>query len=414
MSSTRARSVSQQSPQGDAPTQRRPVIIGMTAILIAILGWTGWIWYSAHRVRDLRQAVQRGRSYLRQGRPELAFQAVSDVRDDEPGADQAVKLAAQALIRMGELRVARLALERSLKLNPDQFEAIVTLAELNVDLGNGQRGADLFVAAARLRPREPRVWLALANVLQDLSDPQRAVTAYEKVLELNPDQREAMIGVIRGWLLGNAPDRAEPWVTKAIQRYPKDPIILGLGARQAFAQGQMDETIARAGLALARDPQNADALLARARASGARSNWEQALHDAEKAVAAVPSDLDALQFLLMVETRMGLTERAAASLRRRSLALEQTQKMERLMREIEELPDDAELRTRLGQAALEAGATLLAGRCFEAALALDPNHQPARERLTALRKNQPQGLPAARPTQPKDSTSERGAEPSRK
>ena len=202
------------------------------------------------RVRDLREAVQRGRSYLRQGRPDLAFQAVCDARDDEPGADEAVTLAAQALIQMGELRVARLALERSLKLNPDQFEATVTLAELNVDLGNGQRGADLFVAATRLRPREPRVWLALAKVLQDLSEPQRAVTAYEKVLELNPDQREALIGLIRGWLLSNAPGQAEPWVTRAIERYPEDPIILGLAARQAFGEGRIDEAIARADRAL--------------------------------------------------------------------------------------------------------------------------------------------------------------------
>ena len=38
----------------------------------------------------------------------------------------------------------------------------------------------------------------------------------------------------------------------------------------------------------------------------------------------------------------------------------------------------------MGQAAAEGGSFLLARRCFEAALALDPNYQPAREGLAAL------------------------------
>lgn len=414
MIAAKATAQSKHSPRAEVQTPRRLVSIGLTVLLVALAGWMGWIWWSDPRVRDLRQAVQQGRSYLRQGRPDLAFQVVCDARDDEPGADQAVTLAANALIQMGQLRIARLALERSLKLNPDQFEATVTLAELNADLGNGQRGADLFVAATRLRPQEVRVWLALAKVLEDLRDPERAVTAYEKVLELNPDQREALIGVIHGWLASNAPDHAEPWVTKAIERFPDDPIIFGLAARQAFVVGRIDETIARADRALARDPLNANALVARARAFGARSLWKQALLDAEQAVLAVPSDLDALQLLLMIENHLGLNERAAETLRRRNNVLEQLQKMDRLTREIEQNPDDPRLRTRLGQAAVEGGAPLLARRCFQAALALDPGYQPAREGLTALRANQPRVLPAPSSYQAKGPTSARAAELPRK
>ena len=64
-------------------------------------------------------------------------------------------------------------------------------------------------------------------------------------------------------------------------------------------------------------------------------------------------------------------------------------------------PDDPKLRTALGQAALEGGATLLASRCFEAALALDPADQTARESLDALRKNQPGALAAPRSLNPR-------------
>ena len=67
-------------------------------------------------------------------------------------------VAGLALIRLGQHRVARMALERALKLKPDQFEAAVTLGELNLDLGNAHRGAEWLGVAARLRPREFGVW----------------------------------------------------------------------------------------------------------------------------------------------------------------------------------------------------------------------------------------------------------------
>ncbi len=216
--------------------------------------------------------------------------------------------------------------------------------------------------------------------------------------------------MIHGWLATNAADQAEAWVKKAMERFPDDPIIFGLAARQAFVVGHIDETIARADRALARDPLNANALVARARAFGARSLWQQALLDAEQAVLAVPSDLDALQLLLMIETQLGMTERAAETLRRRNNVLEQLQKMDRLTREIEQNPDDSKLRTLLGQAAIESGAPVLASRCFQAALALDPGYQPARDGLNALLKNPPRLVPALGSRQAEDAASARAAE----
>ena len=132
-------------------------------------------WGSAHSspVRSARAAAARGRAYLRSGRPDLAFQSVHDVRDEEPGAGEAVAVAALALIRLGEFRAARLGLERAIKLQPDQFEAAVTLAELNLDLGNGERGVEVLKMAARLRPREFGVWLTMGRALSDLNDPGR-------------------------------------------------------------------------------------------------------------------------------------------------------------------------------------------------------------------------------------------------
>ena len=143
--------------------------------------------------------------------------------------------------------------------------------------------------AARLRPHEFRVWLTMGKVLNDLGDFPKAIQAYEKALGLNPDDREALIGLIRCLMGTDQPDQAEPWVTKALGKYPDDPRVLGFAARGAFDANRLDEAIAFADRASARDPKNLDALLTRARAHVVQARWQQALPDAERAGPLTPT-----------------------------------------------------------------------------------------------------------------------------
>jgi hypothetical protein len=64
------------------------IAVGMAALLLAGPGWSAWSRTSRPAVRDPREAIERGRMQLRQGNPELAFQAVSDARDNDPGAGE--------------------------------------------------------------------------------------------------------------------------------------------------------------------------------------------------------------------------------------------------------------------------------------------------------------------------------------
>ena len=178
-------------------------------------------------------------------------------------------------------------------------------------------------------------------------------------------------------------------MTKALEKYPDDPRVLGFAARGAFDANRLDEAIAFADRALARDPKNLDALLTRARARVVQAQWEQALPDAERARAAQPNDLGSLQLLQKIQTKMGLTERAAVTQAERVRAQDRIALMNRLNKEISLHPEDPKLLWTMGQTAWEAGSFLLASRCFEAALALDPNFQQARASLAALRAAQP-------------------------
>jgi tetratricopeptide (TPR) repeat protein len=358
-------------------------------LAVFALGWLRW--HAAHRssVGEHWDAVARGREALRRGRPDLALRAVNDVRDEGPGSGEAMTVAGLALLRLGEYRGARRAFERAFKLQPNQFDAAITLAELNFGLGNGSRGIEVLQAAARLRPGEFRVWLTMGKVLNDLGDLPSATQAYEKALALKPVDREALIGLIGCLITRGLTDQAEPWVKQALGKYPGDPKVLGFAARAAFDANQLDEAIASADRALTYDPDNLDALVARARTHVVQGRWKQALPDAERAAATHPNNLGALQLLLMIQTRLGLAQQAGVTQAKRVRAQGRSALMNQLNEEIGLHPEDPKLLWRLGQTAREGGAFLLASRCFEAALALDPSFREASESLEALRAARP-------------------------
>ena len=221
------------NPGSPMPARIRAGVLAATlaGLALLVMGW--WSWHQSHQSSGSEHwdAVARGRDYLRRGRPDLALQAVGAVRDEAAGSGEAMTVAGLALLRMGEYRGARLALERALKLQPNQFDAATTLAELNFGLGNGSRGIEVLQMAARLRPQEFRVWFTMGKVLHDLGDFPKAIQAYERALGLNPDDREALIGLIGCLMDTDQPDQAEPWVIKALDKYPDDPRVLGFAAR---------------------------------------------------------------------------------------------------------------------------------------------------------------------------------------
>jgi tetratricopeptide (TPR) repeat protein len=373
----------------DAPAPRRAVLPWVVALvaLLGVLALIGWAW-SRRRPRDHWAEVAKARAFLERGRPDLAFQAVSGIRDEAPGAAEALALAARVLLMYGDTLTARRALERSLKLNPDQADAAKALAAIYLATGDGPRGVTLLERAARLDPRDFRPWYAMAKVQHDMGELSKAADAYGQALRRSPpaaEAREARLGRIRALLEANRAEEAAADLKKARQLAPDDPRVLGLAARQARALGRTTEALELADRALAGDPDDLDALVTRASLRYLSGRPEPALADLERAIRINPNHLGALQLLVQVQSRLGLAEQAAATRQRFGRASQRVEAMDRLTREINQRPDDPEPRWRMGQAAVEGGMDALAYQCFRAALDLDPNYKPAREALAALR-----------------------------
>src|SRR5262249_26614305 len=125
----------------------RIVLLLSLAATLALIRWT-----FSHVKKDHWREVARARSYLERGQLDLAFHAVSGIRDDGPGAPEGLTLAARALLMRGNIAPARRVLERSLKMKRDQPEAAKLLAAIYLAAGDGRRAITLLKDAARLGP----------------------------------------------------------------------------------------------------------------------------------------------------------------------------------------------------------------------------------------------------------------------
>lgn len=371
--------------------QWRPALVACALALVpaAAVCVYRWVWPTAPAGESEHRAghwavVAQGRYYLGAGRPDLAFEAVAHVRDEAPGAGEAMTIAGLAMLHFGDLATARLALERGLKLQPDQPDAAKVLSKVYLSTGNALRAFEWLAVASRLAPTDPEPRMIAARARHDAGDPAGAAAALEDYVRLVPRDRDARVRLIDELLSAGQTDRATPWLEAALRDGPGDPRLLGLAARHAYDLGRSDEARSSADRALALDADSFDARLVRAKVGFRAGDLTPALADAERAAASRPNDLGALNLLAQIETQLGMTARAARTSALRQKSEDRSLRMGRLMKEINLHPDDPGLRWEMGHAAAEGGSVELAARCYRAALALDPGFQPARDSLAAL------------------------------
>ncbi len=369
-------------------SRRAPVAprLVLSLSFLAILGLL--VWAFSQIKWDHWDQVSRAQAYLDRGEVDLAFQAVSGIRDDRPGAAEGLTLAARALLMRGNITTARRVLERTLVMKREQPEAAKMLAAIYLAAGDGQRAVALLEMAARLEPGDFRPWYALGKVFHDTGELDRSAGAYTEALRRNPpaaEARESRIGRARAQLDSNHPEEAAEDLVALRRETPDDPMVLAMAARQARERGRPEEALDLANRALAADPASFEALMIRARVRIRARETHQAIDDLEAALRAKPNDRAALQLLSQCQMSLGLTREAKATIERADRARERIELMDRLSKSIDERPEDPEPRWRLGQAAMDGQMYVLAYQCFQAALYLDPNYKPAHRSLEALR-----------------------------
>jgi tetratricopeptide (TPR) repeat protein len=362
--------------------------IGITATAVATSSFRPWKSARAHPRRTgdhaAEEAIRRGRELLQKGQPRLAIQAVDAIPAGAPQEADALTIRGLALASLEYVGPARLTLEKAWKLQPNAMAAKV-LAAIYLSANETDRGLDMLHAAARLVPNDFRPYFAMGeSVFMPRRHYAEAATAFRESLKRSPEHWESRVGLVAALIKTHHIDQAEPLLAALLRERPDDSAVLFHAAASAFASARPDDAARYVAKVLSHDPDHREGLLLRARVSLGQHAPREALGDVERALGLAPNDVEALNLLGSIQTALGWKIRAGETLTRRKEVERRSALIGELTLQVSRNPADPEPRWRLGDAAALAGMKSLALQSYQAALALAPTCQQARDGLRKL------------------------------
>lgn len=180
------------------------------------------------RARDLGAGrsdwlVPLARSYLFQGQNQKVLDLAVE-RGDPPGP-QATLLALQGLagLALGQPDAARTSLTRALELEADNPDALLGMSQLALVNRNFSEADDFANRASERDPRDVRPWFVKVRLHRLQNDDPAALKALQHILELQPNDAEALLGRAEILIAQGKQDEALADVETVRKRQPNLP-----------------------------------------------------------------------------------------------------------------------------------------------------------------------------------------------
>jgi adenylate cyclase len=167
-----------------------------------------------------------------------------------PGLAESHIAAGVSYCMIRECKGSEKEFRKAIELDPKRFEAWYFYGRSKVREGKLEVAIGLLQEAARVRPEDYQSVLLQAQLYMSLNDTKHALEASRKgveraktVLEFNPDEIRALnLGALALLRLGEVVE-AEQWMSVALKRAPRNPIILYNGACFFALKGDVDKAL---------------------------------------------------------------------------------------------------------------------------------------------------------------------------
>jgi len=252
------------------------------------------------------ERMARAREFIEQKRPRGAVLELKKVLQEEPDNGQARRLLGSAHLLLGELDDAENQLSRARRLGEDE-------AGVSVDLGEVWRQQRRYLKIIReIEPKNTwplvlriRAMILQANALLALGEFSKAHQAFEDALALQPDNVEAVVGLVR--VQQNTEDavKSNAALDAALLIAPDHPRLLGLSADLAFKIGDYGAAASAYRRLKSISPDNMAARVGLAQALMATDFFDDALAELNTVLKRRPKHPDALYLRAILDARMG-------------------------------------------------------------------------------------------------------------
>jgi len=224
--------------------------------------------------------------------------------------------------RLGQFALAIEELSRALELAPDSVEVRVALALMYEMNQQPEHAAAHYEEAIRVDPLNPRLYHHAARVAANLNRRKEAVQLYQTLLDLAPNDLEAIIGLVRLWMLDKQYAHAQQLVAQKLQtlRYPPELyLILGFLYREANVPHEALRSFERA---VVLQDTSAQAHFHLGAQLERLHREHEARQELRRAIKLDPNYADALNYLGYMDAEDGTNLDEARALIERALALD--------------------------------------------------------------------------------------------
>ena len=338
---------------------------------------------SKRRGYESHAHLLRGASLLRRGQPRESLEELRQALDHDDTRVRAQVLAGEALAKLGQSLQAAEVLRQALASEPDNVEAHRWAGVAFYDLGAMQQAVHHLERLAVLEPGDPRPHRVMGLIYKDLENDQLAVKFYQESLrrsENQPDIESIRTELAEVQIRLNRHDDARTTLADCAA----SARVHALRAECEYALGNL--TVAKEMLAasLRLDPHETAALLLQGTLALDDSDANQAITSFQQVVDLNPMDFGARFKLSQALAQSGGEARANAELAAMNQIKEVRREAAQVYQQALQQPRDVEARFRLGVLCEKLHRPDLARMWYQAALAIDPAHQPASTASKAL------------------------------
>ncbi len=218
----------------------------------------------------------------------------------QPLFPEAVVLLADMRLRRGDPDGAINSLIPFIKQRPDVIPAQLTLANAYRAKGALDSALAIYRRLMEAFPRNPQPPYLAGVVLREQNKRPEARVAFQKALDLAPDNLTPLEQLVDLDLLDQQYNSALQRVQKVADKYPKSPLPALLTAKIYFAQRAWDQSEATLQKAIQLDPNLRASYMLLAQVYVAAKRYPQAIEKLKGLIAKNPKDLSALLQLGMI------------------------------------------------------------------------------------------------------------------
>jgi tetratricopeptide (TPR) repeat protein len=190
------------------------------------------------------QRIEKARAFVQQGETGLAIAELKHALQESPD-DADLRLALGKLyLSASDLPYAEKELSRARALGLDSPELMLALGELWLRQKRESQLLDELAPRAGWPEEAQADALGLrARAYLGLDDLEGGRSAYEAILELDPDSIDARIGLVRIAMRAGDPAAGEHLVADALRLAPDDAALLGLKGDLAFRRARYPDAV---------------------------------------------------------------------------------------------------------------------------------------------------------------------------